>query len=389
MHPVEDPAQAWNACPRWAPTPFSLTSALSGVITRGGGPWRSPETCHRSAGRESDSIGSGRPSPTLSWRAATPRSSRTGADVDWPESLQILTTRRDPPTFTTTNATSAATAWAAHLAAIVAAEHPGFWPETVPGVARPFCSLDAQTETQLATAGSSRRKRAHFIRRYGFGVPTTERALRSATDALTLIVQDTIHPFRRGALREMGIDDLPWPRNELAGLGEVPVAMKVTLSYFIEPSPTCRGFRRRCRYASHQLRFDVREPDQSNNEFRKRINKKALAEEEERPTRSADADGWYIGSEGRNRGSLHSDIWTGTATDLAARGFVAIYPVTGWWKELPARDQSEIGARYALLISIETPVDEVDIWTPVAIEAEVPVTVVETLTPEPSDRPLQ
>ena len=54
---------------------------------------------------------------------------------------------------------------------------------------------------------------------------------------------------------------------------------------------------------------------------------------------------------------------------LAARGFVAIYPVTGWWKELPARDQSEIGARYALLISIETPVDEVDIWTPVAIEA--------------------
>jgi hypothetical protein len=52
--------------------------------------------------------------------------------------------------------------------------------------------------------------------------------------------------------------------------------------------------------------------------------------------------------------------------------------VTGWWKELQARDQSEIGARYSLLIFIETPVDEVDIWTPVATEAEVPVTVIET-----------
>jgi hypothetical protein len=263
------------------------------------------------------------------------------------------------------------------MAASIAAEYPGFWPETVRGLLVHSAEWTPQMRTQMAAAGTSRRQRGALIRRYGFGVPSTERALRSATDALTLIVQDAIHPFRRGALREMHLHDLPWPRDELADLGEVPVKMRVTLSYFIEPSPTRRGFRARYRYASHQLRFDLREPDETNDEFRRRINRKALAEEEERPSRSGEADGWFVGPEVRNRGSLHSDIWEGTAADLAARGFVAIYPVTGWWKELKARDQSDLGARYSLLISIETPVDDVDIWTPVAIEAGVPI-IIET-----------
>jgi hypothetical protein len=303
--------------------------------------------------------------------------SPNGSDVDWPESMQILTTRSNPPTLTTINATSAATALAAHMAATIAAEYPGFWPETVRGLLVHAAEWTPQMRAQMAAAGTSRRQRAAFIRRYGFGVPTAERALRSATDALTLVVQDTIHPFQRGALREMHLHDLPWPREELADLGEVPVKLRVTLSYFIEPSPTRRGAQSRYRYASHQLRFDLREPDEANDDFRKRINKKAKAEEEDRPTRSGEPDGWYVGSETRNRGSLHTDIWEGTAADLAARELIAIYPVTGWWKELQARDQSHLGARYTLLISIETPVEEVDIWTPVAIEAGIPV-VIET-----------
>ena len=230
---------------------------------------------------------------------------------------------------------------------------------------------------QMSATSNNRRQRAKYIRRYGFGVPTLERAIRSAANALTLVVQDTIHPFRRGALREMHLHDLPWPRDVLADLAETPVTMRVTLSYFIEPSPTRRGWRRRYRYASHQLRFEIREPDETNDEFRKRINKRALGEEEERPIRSSDADGWYVGSETRNRGSVHTDIWQGTAADLASRGMVAIYPVSGWWKELPTRDQSELGVRYSLLISIETPGEDVDIYTPVATEAGVS-TVIKT-----------
>jgi hypothetical protein len=37
-----------------------------------------------------------------------------------------------------------------------------------------------------------------------------------------------------------------------------------------------------------------------------------------------------------------------------------------YWKDQPKRDRSDKGARYALVISIETPGVEADIWTPVA-----------------------
>lgn len=57
---------------------------------------------------------------------------------------------------------------------------------------------------------------------------------------------------------------------------------------------------------------------------------------------------------------------------------MGIYPVTGWWKEQPARDRS-LGARYALVVSLETDSTEVDIWTPVAQEVGVLVeTIIET-----------
>jgi len=56
---------------------------------------------------------------------------------------------------------------------------------------------------------------------------------------------------------------------------------------------------------------------------------------------------------------------------------VAVFPVTGWWKELQSRDQSALGARYALLLSIESPAEDVDLWTPVAQQVGLPV-VIET-----------
>jgi hypothetical protein len=36
------------------------------------------------------------------------------------------------------------------------------------------------------------------------------------------------------------------------------------------------------------------------------------------------------------------------------------------WTEIPARDHGASGARYSLVVSIETPRQDVDIWTPVA-----------------------
>lgn|GEM_PF-2796080 len=129
------------------------------------------------------------------------------------------------------------------------------------------------------------------------------------------------------------------------------VRLRVTLSYFIEPYPARRGWRHRYRYASHGLRFELKRPDETNDEFQKRLNRRALDEEEGRPA-SGDSGGWRLGSQTRSRGSLHADFWDGTAVDLASRGRIAVFPVTGWWKEQPKRDRSEFGVRYGLVISI-------------------------------------
>jgi len=221
-----------------------------------------------------------------------------------------------------------------------------------------------------------RQQKDSLHRRYGMGVPDLLRATRSAVDALTLVVQDAIRPFDgEGRMREMHLHDLPWPTEVLADLGDAPVRLRVTLSYFIEPNPGRRGWVRRYSYASHGLRFDVRRPTESNNEFRKRINQLALQEEERRPVSQSDASQWIFGPDRRAPGSLHTDIWRGTAADLAQRGALAVYPVTGWRKERPDRDRSDRGARYALIVSIETPGQEVDIWTPDANEIGVPVDV--------------
>ncbi len=156
-------------------------------------------------------------------------------------------------------------------------------------------------------------------------------------------------------------------------LGETAVRLRVTLSYFIEPNPGRRGWRRRHRYASHGLRFELKYPTETVDEFRKRLNQRALDEDEDKPAAGGDAAAWFLGEVARNKGSIHSDIWVGTAADLAERGWVGVYPVSGWWKDQPRRDRSEAGARYALVISIETDAEGADIWTPVAQEIGVPV----------------
>ena len=51
----------------------------------------------------------------------------------------------------------------------------------------------------------------------------------------------------------------PWPHDALEGLGEAPVEMGGTLSYFIEPNPSRCGVRSRYRDESHGLRFDVKQ----------------------------------------------------------------------------------------------------------------------------------
>ncbi|MBX3276220.1 MAG: S8 family peptidase [Sandaracinaceae bacterium] len=373
--PIHDPGQAWNALtvgavtekavindPKWASwQPVARPGELS--------PWSTTGVTFADAWPIK---------PDVVFEGGNVVRNAKG-EIDFPcPDLSLLTTYFKPAdkSFVLSWATSAATAQAARLAALISAEYPTYWPETLRALVVHSAEWSAQMQNHLRGA-SGKRARAKLVQRYGFGVPSAERALRSANDALTLVAQCSIRPFAEGKMRELHFFDLPWPRDVLAELGATPVRLRITLSYFIEPNPGRRGWKKRHRYASHGLRFDVKGPTESLEEFRKRLNKKALEEDEAKPATGGDSPSWYLGEQARNRGSLHSDIFSCNAADLAERGVIAVYPVSGWWKDQPKRDRSDLGARYALVVSIETPGVETDIWTPVAQQVGVPV-VIET-----------
>ena len=113
-------------------------------------------------------------------------------------------------------------------------------------------------------------------------------------------------------------------------------------------------------------------PEESDEQFRARISKVEQDEESGRPSFSE--PGWTLGRL-RDRGSIHSDVWTGTAADLAARRHLAIYPVGGWWKERVKHMRFDQQVRYALVVSVHAPDAEVDIYTPVAVMVGVEVEV--------------
>ena len=166
---------------------------------------------------------------------------------------------------------------------------------------------------------------------------------------------------------------LPWPAEVLRDLGEMQVRMRVTLSYFIEPSPGEIGWEDRYRYASHALRFDLNGPGEPESEFIQRINRRAR-EDEEHPGTEGPRDRWTLG-EARNVGSIHSDIWSGTGAELALSNLLAVYPAVGWWRERPHLGRWDKQARYTLVVSILVPSQEIDIYTPVAIQVGIPTPI--------------
>jgi hypothetical protein len=97
-----------------------------------------------------------------------------------------------------------------------------------------------------------------------------------------------------------------------------------------------------------------------------RINALAVADDEEEFDGSeiqatAESCDWLICSRNRYRGSIHSDIWHGTAAELASRRVLGVYPTSGWWKLRQGLGRYNNSARYSLLVSITTPKTDVDL----------------------------
>lgn len=289
--------------------------------------------------------------------------------------LSVRTTdHRDDLAIASANATSAATAQAARLAAMAQAKYPEYWPETLRGL---LVHAANWTPTMRANIDGAKNKtdRLSLLRRYGWGAPTEPSVLDSSRSAVTLVTQDTFTPFtgKTSVSRSFRLHTLPWPAEQLRELGPADVTLRVTLSYFIEPTASRRGWRRRYSYASHGLRFELKTPTETVDQFVGRVNYQAQKEEDGGPASSSGSDRWLVGSNQRNTGSLHQDLWEGSAADLAECHVLSVHPVGGWWKYSGRVDRRNLPVRYALLVSLATVEEGVDLYAPIAVQVDQPV----------------
>jgi hypothetical protein len=194
-----------------------------------------------------------------------------------------------------------------------------------------------------------------------------------------MIYEGELQPFRKDKseikTNHMNLHELPWPIEALQDLGHEQVTMRVTLSYFVEPSPGGVSWVVNSRYASHGLRFDVIRPTEGVEGFKKRTSRAFWDNPMEFPNSIKDARHRVIGEDNRTLGSLHSDWWTGTAAQLARSGRIVVYPVSGWWKDRKHLGRYDQPAKYSLVVSIKSRKRTIDLYTPIvnvgAIQTEV------------------
>ena len=163
------------------------------------------------------------------------------------DDLSRLTTAHDIPKhyFTTTRATSAATAQASWMASRILAAYPDIWPETVRALLVHSARWTQEMKSQFLPEGTAAGKRDYqaLLRSCGWGIPHLDYALGCLDNRVNLVIQGEIQPFNDdGTTYEMRVHELPWPREELLRLGETEAELRVTLSYFIEPNPGNRGW---------------------------------------------------------------------------------------------------------------------------------------------------
>lgn len=373
---IHDPGQAWNALTVGACTVKTETEVptLTAIAQAGA---LSP---HTTSSRTWDSAWPLKPDVVM--EGGNVGKDSLGAVIV--PSLDLLTTHYRPleRLFTTSNATSAASALCARMAAQLMAAYPNLRPETIRALITHSAEwTEAMRQMYLPTDhAATKTDYVHLIRHCGWGVPDLNRALWSAGNSLTLIVEDTLHPYKKVTgkgikTRDMNPHALPWPKDQLESLQNTKVQMRVTLSYFVEPNPSARGTASKFYYPSHRLRFDVQRPlDASTDDFVARINAASEREDEGDPINPKDPD-WRLGDRLRHRGSLHQDIWEGTAADLASRGFIAVYPSNGWWRTRPGQERYGLPAHYSLIVSIRTEQTEIDLYTAIANQIAAVVSV--------------
>lgn len=303
-------------------------------------------------------------------------------------SLSLLTTSKDFLTepLTTFWATSPATAQAAGMAGRLMSHDHTWWPETIRALMIHNASWTPWMRTQMDEVPTKKGK-SQLARHFGYGVPSLERSLASAENDLCMISQAEITPFFKELrikdgkvqpsapkLHEMHVYDLPWPTTVLQDLGHESVGLRVTLSYFIEPNLGEKTPVLPQRYRSCGLRFQMQRVHETEDAFLERLNDLARDEDANVLPAVADPD-WHFGNQMINAGSVHSDVWTGTAADLALRSRIAVIPVGGWWKERTKEKRFDSSIRYSLIISISSKDNEALLYSEIKQIIETPISI--------------
>ena len=283
----------------------------------------------------------------------------SGHDIDVADDLSLVCADAKPliRKFTTNNATSAATAMAARLAGKIKYLNPNLSALSIRALLVHSANWTDKM-LELFTENGILNKNA-LIHSCGYGVPDEKKAIASKDSYVTFIAEDAIQPFVRGAnslkFGHMNLYELPWPRETLLQMGETEVTLKITLSYYICPSPGNRGKLNKYTYQSLRLNFDVNGPTEELEAFKRRI-KRQRDENEVRDDELTSR--WTIGIKTRNQGSIISDkIEKTTAAQIASCNKIAIYPSGGWFKYYP--DKENIEVKYSLVVSLETPEQEI------------------------------
>lgn len=373
---IEDPAQAWNALTVGA---YSLDTDI--------------QPCRETAGY-SPLAQSGELSPYSStsngWKSQWPIKPEVVCDggnvasdgknlISGMDELSKLTLSKDinRRLFDTIWATSAATAQCSYLSAELMAVYPSMKPETVRALIVHSARWTTQMINQFGFPDTKNIGRKNLLRTCGYGVPNLEIAKDTLNNRVNMIIEGELQPYeKKGSstkMKEMHIHTLPWPESVLQTLENTMVKVRVTLSYFIEPGPGQKGWKNKYRYPSSGLRFDIKRPNETIEQFQQRINK--LMRDDNYQRGSSINNNWYLGSKNRDVGSIHSDVWEDTAINLAQSGVLAVYPVVGWWRERTTLKKYNSKLPYSLVVTIETPDENVDLYTPIMTKIASKVTV--------------
>lgn len=304
------------------------------------------------------------------------------------DDLEVLTTHRNPlvHNFTTIWATSSATALASNFLAKLRNVYPKAWVETLRGLMIHSANWKDELISQFEIDTTKKGDIQKLLKIVGYGIPNIEKAIECKSNYLTFISEQIIQPYKLegGDIKtnEIHYYEFPWPKDILESIGAADVTLRVTLSYYIEPNPGDKGYSTKYSYQSSALKFHLIKPNETFDNFQIRTNKinqdnlkEALGKnslDDTDYTKGASSERWFYGSKNIFKGSIHSDFWNGSAADIASCNILAVYPLaSGWWKQLKKQNKSDSQLRYSLIVSIETPENTTDIYTPIATQVAI------------------